>query len=175
MMKGYLQLRTRVDRFVESVTARYSEQIVCKPGCSSCCVAGLTIVMVEAVVLGKALGLDPERVFLQAGQPPLKTEGYCPLLDDDNRCIAHGERPLICRTQGMPLKYPDSEEISVCELNFVGLEPHGSAVFDMGNLETALFAANLDYCQRVGLHPLSRVAIDRLFQLSEGAGSRGGE
>ena len=65
----------------------------------------------------------------------------------------------------MPLKYPDGE-VSICDLNFVGMDPHNSAVFDVDNLETALFAANLDYCQRMGLHPMSRVAIDRLAQLA---------
>lgn len=165
-MHGYLQLRSRVDRFVESVTARYSEQIACRPGCASCCVGGLTMVMVEAVALGQFLGVHPERVYLQAGQPPLQEEGGCALLDEDGRCRAYGVRPLICRTQGMPLLYPDRDGISTCELNFVGLEPHGSAIFDMENLETALFAANLDYCRKVGLHPTSRVAIDRLVELA---------
>ena len=146
--------------------ARYSEQIVCRRGCSTCCLGGLTLVPVEAVALGEELGLEPERVSLQAGQPPLSEEGMCTLLDDDNRCIAYDSRPLICRTQGLPLQYPDFEGVSVCELNFLGLEPHSSAVVDMENLETALFAANLDYCQRNGLHPQSRIAIDRLAEMA---------
>jgi len=165
MLRPYYQLRTRVDRFVESVFARYSEQIACCPGCRQCCCGGLTLVLVEAVILGKALGIEVERVHLQAGQPPLREDGRCVLLDGDNRCMIYQNRPLICRTQGMPLKYPDAE-VSVCDLNFVGLEPHHSAVFDMDSLETALFAANLDYCQHMGLHPMSRVAIDRLAQLA---------
>jgi len=45
--------------------------------------------------------------------------------------------------------------------------PHQSAVLNTENLEAALFAANLDYCQRAGLHPLTRVPLDRLAQLSE--------
>lgn len=165
MNNGYLQLRARVDRFVASVSARYSEQINCKPGCSSCCVGGLTIVMVEAAILGEALGIHPERIFLQAGQPPLQEEGPCALLDDTGRCRAYAARPLICRTQGMPLKYPDLDGVSICELNFVDQEPHSSAVFNTEHLETALFAANLAFCRQVDLHPTSRVAIDRLAQL----------
>ena len=165
MLHPYHQLRTRIDRFVESVFARYSEQIACRPGCWQCCSGGLTLVMVEAVVVGRSLGIEAERVHLQAGQPPLREDGYCKLLNDDNRCMIYQDHPLICRTQGMPLKYP-GVEVSICDLNFVGIEPHNSAVFDMDNLETALFAANLDYCQRMGLHPMSRVAIDRLAQLA---------
>ncbi len=165
MLHGYQQLRKRVDRFVESVFARYTEQIVCKPGCSSCCLGGLTLVMVEAITMGDFLGVDAERVYLQAGQPPLREDGPCAFLDDVGNCSVYKVRPLICRTQGMPLSYADQEGVSFCDLNFVGMAPHSSAVFDMENLETALFAANLDYCQRVGLHPMSRVAMDRVAQL----------
>jgi hypothetical protein len=166
LLHSYHKLRSRADRFIDSVTARYSEMIDCRPGCAECCVGGLTVVMVEAAALGEALGIAQERIYLQAGQPPLRSIGACTLLDERGRCRVYPARPLICRTQGMPLRYPDSEGISVCRRNFVDAEPHGSAVFDMANLETALFACNLDYCQRVGLHPMSRVAMDRLAQLA---------
>lgn len=163
---NYLQLRTRVDRFVDSILGRYSEQIACRMGCSQCCAPGLTVVLVEAVLVGDALGISQERVLLQAGQPPLSERGACALLDAAGNCEAYAARPLTCRVQGLPLKYPDSAELSVCPLNFVGAEPHPSSVFDVENLDTALFAANLDFCQRNGLRPMSRVALDRLAQLA---------
>ena len=166
MLRAYHQLCDRVDRQVEATEARYKEQIVCRAGCAECCDAGLTIALVEAAALGEGLGLSAERVHLQAGQPPLAEAGTCALLDERERCRAYHHRPLVCRTQGMPLLYPDREGIVTCSRNFLTLAPHPSAVFDMENLETALFAANLDYCRRAGLHPLSRVAIDRLAQLA---------
>ncbi len=165
MTRAYFQLRKRVDRHVESVFARCDDQIACKPGCADCCEGGLTLVMVEAVVLGGELGLPPERVHLQAGQPPLRKDGPCALLDEQDRCLAYPARPIICRSHGVPLLYPDAEDPVGCPLNFVGRRPHSSAVLDMEKLETALFAVNLDYCRRIGLHPLSRVAIDRLAAL----------
>lgn len=166
MWTNYLQLRTRVDRFVDSVVSRYSEQIACRAGCSACCSPGLTVVMVEAVLVGRALGIPQDRVFLQAGQPPLSEEGKCALLDAAGTCAAYAERPLTCRVQGMPLRYPKRERIETCELNFVDYEPHPSAVFDLRNLETALFAVNLDFCRRAGMRPMSRVALDRIAQLA---------
>jgi uncharacterized protein len=166
MLHNYLQLRARVDRFVDSVVARYSEQIACRSGCSRCCAPGLTVVMVEAVLVGRALEISKERIFLQAGQPPLSERGACALLTASGDCSIHAERPLTCRVQGVPLKYPGVDELSVCSLNFVGLAPHASAVFDLQNLETALFAANLDFCKRAGLRPMSRVALDRLAELA---------
>lgn len=166
MLHAYLQLRDRTDRFVESVTARYSEQIVCRAGCFKCCQAGLTITLVEAVALGGYLGVAQEMVYMQAGQDPMKEQGNCALLDSKGHCMAYPARPLVCRTQGMPLLHSDSDIVSVCDLNFIGMDPHGSAVLNTENLEAALFAANLDYCQKSGLHPLSRVPIDRLAELA---------
>ena len=166
MLNSYLQLRSRVDRHVQSVVARYDEQIACKLGCDRCCVGGLTLVLVEAVALGRALGIEDERVFLQAGQPTLNETGKCALLDADGRCTAYRARPLICRTQGIPIAYPDAAELSCCELNFDTAAPHRSLALDAQNLETALFAANLSYCRERDLDPLSRVAIDRLARLA---------
>lgn len=151
---------------MQSVIARYDEHIACKLGCADCCDSGLTLVLVEAVVLGKALGVDPDRVLIQAGQPPLGDSGACALLDADKRCRAYRARPLICRTQGLPLAYPDGPGLSICEQNFQTIDPHRSTAIDMDNLETALFAANLAYCRELDLHPLSRVAIDRIAQLA---------
>jgi hypothetical protein len=166
MLRSYFQLRQRLDRLVESIVARYPDQILCRPGCASCCVGGLTLCAVEAAALGEGLGLDRDRVHLQAGQPPLRTDGQCAFLDGDALCLVHAHRPLICRSQGMPLLYPDREGVLTCELNFKSLAPHHTAVVHMENLETALFATNLTYCRAAGLHPMVRMPMDRLAQLS---------
>ena len=125
------------------------------------------MVMVEAVALGEELGIAEGRVHLQAGQPPLHEEGRCTLLGPDDLCAAYASRPLICRTHGLPLSYPDAEKVVYCEKNFISDTPHSSAVFDAESTETALFAANLDYCRQAGLNPMARVAIDRLTALVE--------
>ena len=46
------------------------------------------------------------------------------------------------------------------------MAPHQSAVLNTENLDAALFAANLDYCQKNGLSPMTRVPLDRLAQLA---------
>jgi uncharacterized protein len=165
MLKAYTMLRSRVDRFADQVVARWGDQIVCRAGCSECCQAGLTLTLVEAVAIGESLGIAPERVFLQAGQPSHREDGRCVLLDESAFCRIYGSHPIICRTHGLPLKYPEEDRVRYCEKNFNSLEPHGSAVFDIAALEKALFAVNVDYCRKQGFNPLSRVAIDRLASL----------
>lgn len=166
-LKSYFSLRDRADRFASSVRARYRELIQCKAGCSKCCQGGLSVVMVEAVALGAQLNLSEDRVHLQAGQAPLARDGQCALLTSDGLCCAYEARPLVCRTHGLALKRAASPDIVHCDLNFVGSTPHLSSVLDLDNLETALFAVNLEYCRRVSINPLSRVAIDRLAALCD--------
>ncbi len=165
MTGPYLSLIARIDRFAASVHARYPMQMTCHPTCAECCQAGLTLVMVEAIAVGRALGIEVDRILLQAGQPPLHTEGKCALLGPDNLCRAYEARPIICRTHGLPLLYPDQEGLTICEKNFHEVTPHNSAILDMSAVETALFAANLDFCRRHGYNPSARVAIDRLASL----------
>ncbi len=165
MIESFLTLRTRIDRFAASIRARYGEQISCKPGCLDCCQAGLTLITVEAVAIGKALGASDERVLLQAGQPSFSEEGMCSFLDNEGLCSIYTHRPIICRTHGYPLKYEEQENISVCDKNFAYQIPHSSVIFDMDNLDAALFAINMDYCRRAGLNPMARVAMDRLASL----------
>lgn len=166
MLQAYFQLRDRTDRFFESVASRYSDQIVCRPGCSRCCLGGLTVVIVEAVALGVGLGLSPEHIHIQAGQEPLRNDGACAFLDERGHCQVYAHRPLVCRTHGMPLLHPDEEEVSICEFNFGGIAPHSSAVLNTENLNAALFAANIVYCQKEGLDSRSRIALDRLAELA---------
>lgn len=165
MLESYFSLRTRIDRFSASVRARYSDEIHCRRGCCDCCQAGLTLTAVEAVSLGQALGVCRERVLLQAGQHPLSTDGRCSFLGTGGVCGVYEGRPIVCRTHGLPLSYPDGPDIVTCEKNFTLQPPHRSAVLSMENVETALFAVNLEFCRKTGVNPMSRVPIDRIAEL----------
>jgi Fe-S-cluster containining protein len=153
-----------MERIAESIEARYGEHISCRPACSECCRAGLTVVLVEAVVIGESLKIPEERILLQAGQPPLTEEGSCAMLTLDGLCRIYKHHPILCRTHGLPLRYEENE-IIICYKNFLVREPHESALIDMQDINTQLFNANFDYCRKRGLNPMARVAIDRIFQL----------
>jgi Fe-S-cluster containining protein len=166
MARSYLALRQRVDRISESIEARYGEQIACRPTCDECCRAGLTLVLVEAAVIGESLGIAEERIHLQAGQPPLREKGPCAMLTDDRLCLIYKNHPIICRTHGFPLRY-DDHQITVCYQNFLVRIHHESAIIDMEDINTALFNANFDYCRQRGLNPMARVALDRIHELAQ--------
>jgi Fe-S-cluster containining protein len=50
-------------------------------------------------------------------------DGDCPFLVN-HRCVIYDARPIICRTQGLPLLYMGEEEweLSACELNFTDFD-----------------------------------------------------
>ena len=81
----------------------------------------------------------------------------CPLLVDD-RCSIYESRPLICRTQGLPLliEAEDGEaEVDFCPLNFTA----PNAVDDLGeahlvpldDLNLRLALVNLQHCREQGI------------------------
>ena len=81
----------------------------------------------------------------------------CPLLVED-RCSIYESRPLICRTQGLPLliEAEDGEaEVDFCPLNFTApgavddLEEMHLVPLDDLNLKLAL--VNLQYCRERGV------------------------
>jgi Fe-S-cluster containining protein len=81
----------------------------------------------------------------------------CPLLVD-NRCSIYESRPLICRTQGLPLLIEaenGEREVDFCPLNFTeagavdDLDEDHLVPLDALNLRLALL--NLEHCRKTGL------------------------
>lgn len=165
MLESYFSLRRRIDRFCASVVARYSDEIRCRRGCVECCQAGLTLTPVEAVSLGQFLGISHDRILLQAGQHPLNIEGRCVFLGESGECRVYEGRPIVCRTHGLPLEYPDEPDVVTCRYNFCLHPPHTSAILNMENVDTALFAVNLEFCRKTGVNPMCRISLDRIAQL----------
>lgn len=80
----------------------------CKAGCSHCCNIPITLSEVEANAIGKAIGVRPANLALNAGfMNSLKQDeqsgirvGYdnpCVFLKD-GACQIYSERPIVCRT-----------------------------------------------------------------------------
>ena len=90
------------------------------------------------------------------------------LLLREGLCSVYEQRPIICRTQGLPLGYIDEEagtiEVSACELNFTQSYPftHDDLLF-MDTFNRRLAGLNQQYCCSAGLRPERRIPISDLI------------
>jgi Fe-S-cluster containining protein len=163
-VSSYQKFIEQVDRITAKLQARYSKHLVCRAGCSGCCHHHLSVFAVEAEESRAAIEALPSpiraRVEEQAREV-IKREDRgepvaCPLLVDD-RCSIYESRPLICRTQGLPLlmEAEDGErEVDFCPLNFTeagavdDLDEDYLVPLDALNLRLALL--NLEHCRETG-------------------------
>lgn len=154
---------------VLKISSRYSAHLNCHAGCSGCCQHHLSVFAVEAAAIRQAINSLPQetqdRVHQQAiainEQESRGERVACPLLVD-NKCSIYEQRPLICRTQGLPLLIQSEDEteegageVDFCPLNFTtpeavnDLDEDHLVPLDRLNLKLAM--VNLNYCREVGI------------------------
>ena len=114
------KLHERIDVRTGELVLHHSQRLHCERGCHSCCVDDLTIFPVEAERIRVS-----HQALLRDGTP--HPPGACAFLDDDGACRIYADRPYVCRTQGLPLRWfteDDSGEIcenrDICPLNAEG-------------------------------------------------------
>ncbi len=152
-----------VDRLAQRLTVRYGAQLACREGCSACCGHHLSVFEVEAAAVRDAVGALPEslrEVLSQQAADAMERTARgepcaCPLLVED-RCSIYATRPVICRTQGLPLlteAEDGSQEVDFCPLNFTAQgdtdvlqEDH---LVPLEEINMTLARANLEHCVRV--------------------------
>ncbi|BCA78622.1 YkgJ family cysteine cluster protein [Desulfuromonas sp. AOP6] len=166
----YLQLRDKVDTLCRQIEKAHTDAISCQAGCDSCCLA-LTLFPVEAYALAKAVAAQPETVRerLRGRGRKVGDNGACPLLEEGH-CLLYGDRPIICRTHGLPilLREPEGTRVDFCPLNFVGYDSlTGSSLIDLERLNELLAAINHDFVTRnFGPQALpDRIAIGEALRL----------
>ena len=108
-------LRENVDRFMARVLAKHRDVMACAAGCADCCAADLTVFPVEAAPLAGALEALPQDLR-DAVRDRARRGAHCALLVG-SRCSVYGQRPIICRTQGLPLRLEDGG-VTGCPRNF---------------------------------------------------------
>lgn len=161
-------LRRRVDDHFAAAMARSPSAMQCRAGCARCCHQRFGVFEVEAHRLRAALARlarrDPaqrERVRGQADDP--RAQHHCALLVDD-RCAVYDERPMICRSHGLPTLVRDSEggaSLTGCPLNFTTEDPPTPSVLDLQavNAPLSVMARMWDgQGARVDLADLARAA-----------------
>jgi hypothetical protein len=87
----------------------HKERLHCRLGCASCCVDDLKVFPIEAdhIRLHHA-------ALLAKGVP--HAAGMCAFLDPEDGCRIYDERPYVCRTQGLPLRWFETREDLTVEL-----------------------------------------------------------
>jgi len=161
----YEQLMVQTDELTKALAARYTKHLVCRAGCSGCCQHHLSVFPVEAAHIKAAIATLPDELRARIEQQAhavneREAQGRpvaCPLLVDE-RCAIYEARPLICRTQGLPLllEAEDGEqEVDFCPLNFTApdavddLDEQHLVPLDELNLKLAL--VNLHHCRTQGI------------------------
>ncbi|WP_141733089.1 YkgJ family cysteine cluster protein [Oligoflexus tunisiensis] len=114
----YQDLVAKVDAKAQEFQERYAQKLQCRKGCSSCCQPHLTVFSVERLAIRDWLLQRPALIEKLKNQP--ENPGSCRFLDDQGACQIYPVRPIICRTQGLPLSFKVNEQTQrdVCPLNF---------------------------------------------------------
>jgi len=169
LLKNYDNLLKRVDTHIKKVEKNYSDEIVCKKGCDTCC-RFLNVFPVEAFALSAAfLGMNKScQKIVMAG---LEDKTNCPLLIN-NKCVLYEARPIICRTHGYPLYFEKDGEtlVDFCPKNFKGVTSFTrDALFDLDQLNRLLAAINKQFLESFETNPFAdRIPMSRaLFLLDE--------
>ncbi len=138
----------------------HGPRLQCRKGCSSCCVDDLTIFEVEAEHIRR------RHAALLATATPHE-RGACAFLDDVGARRIYDERPYVCQTQGLPLRWIEEhagdrvELRDICPLNDAGppIETlSADACWSLGPIEERLAALEMQTGRA-----LPRTALRDLF------------
>lgn len=144
--QALVQLRNAVGQHFDRALARQPQDMQCKAGCAQCCKPGLTVFGIEGTKIEQALvalrksAPDLRQKVQDQGQEALRdpeAQRACPLLVDDH-CTVYEQRPLICRSHGLPIKRKESPDIQNCELNFRQSPPDASSILALDALNLPL-------------------------------------
>jgi hypothetical protein len=109
-----------VDREAKALADRHGERLTCHRGCHSCCKDELTVMEVEA----DRIRTHHQELLAKGVPHPV---GACAFLDSAGASRIYANRPYVCRTQGLPLRWleptgPDEglEYRDICPLNEAG-------------------------------------------------------
>ncbi len=120
---NYIRLLEKIDAFTAEIRDKHPLSFNCGPGCSACCVGGITVWRVEFDHIIERFQKSEVRItdHLPAGQaggsPATKssaggriTNNSCLFLDENGHCAIYDSRPVVCRLWGTPLMIPVGHE-----------------------------------------------------------------
>lgn len=137
-----LSLQENASAFFEKVYLKNSLQMECKKGCSKCCQTDIGVFEIEADRIRNwfySLSLESQAELKNLWKMPVE-KGSCAFLND-NACTIYEARPLICRTQGLPLFLSSENALDYCPLNFTSGDPEKSDWLNLERMNTMLSIA----------------------------------
>jgi len=159
-------LHAEVDARAARLAERHRARLSCRRGCAACCVDDLRVFEIEAERIRRA-----HAELLADGDP--HPAGACAFLDAQGACRVYADRPYVCRTQGLPLRWLEErgdgvvEHRDICPLNAAGEPVEALAEDDcwtLGPFEGRLAALQASSDGGAG----RRVALRSLFARSRG-------
>lgn len=143
-----------VDELVAPIATGHGTRLRCRSGCTDCCTDGLSVFAIEAALIARHHG------ELLAGAEP-HAEGACAFLDGAGACRIYAERPYVCRTQGLPLRWLEHDDEGPAEVRDIcPLNLEGPALEELG----------VDECWTLG--PFEARLGDRQNAIDGGKGER---
>jgi Fe-S-cluster containining protein len=156
-------LYREVDEKSAQLSELHGERLQCRRGCSACCVDEITVFDIEAANIRRH---HDSLLTSESPHPP----GACAFLDAAGACRIYAQRPYVCRTQGLPLRWLDEtaegervELRDICPLNEAGPPLEQLAAercWTLGEFEGRL--AELQ--RRASGGTLERIALRALFR-----------
>ena len=167
------EIHDRVDVEAGVLHRRHAGRLQCRRGCIDCCVDDITVFEIEADHIRRHWS-----DLLEQGLP--HPPGRCAFLDGDGACRIYAQRPYVCRTQGLPLRWLEERDgvtvelRDICHLNEAGDPIEELAAEECwtlgpteGVLAQAQAAAQTGEAQTGGADgPLRRVPLRQLFARS---------
>jgi len=158
-------LHAEVDDRARTLAAKHVDRLRCARGCAQCCVDDLSVFEVEAVHIRRH-----HAELLRDGAP--HPTGACAFLSGDGACRIYRERPYVCRTQGLPLRWFDRAGGEVVERRDIcPLRDTGTPITELADRDCWLLGpteARLAALQRridgAAEGPGRRVALRSLFR-----------
>jgi uncharacterized protein len=153
-INDYLQLRQQADQQAAALAHLHGRHLVCRAGCTDCC-TNLTVLPVEFEAIRRELAaVGGAAVKFDAAAP-------CGFLTAEGLCAIYPQRPIICRTHGLPIAFADEDDghnVSFCEQNFTtaadrDLDFGPDNTLDLDDLNERLARINLAYLAGIGLSP----------------------
>lgn len=145
--KEYLEIRNNIDKATTKLEEEHKSHMKCKAGCDMCCM-DYSILPVEFYYIKDKISKSE----IPPGNVKHKKDTDCVFLKD-HRCSIYNERPVICRTHGLPLLFMTEHnwELSACELNFTEFnfeEFNETNTYPQDRFNSQLFMLNKKFISR---------------------------